>query len=819
MIRIESLHIEEFRGIRELDLALGGRSFVVYGPNGSGKSGVVDAIDFAITGSIQRLTGEGTGGVSVLRHGPHVHRRDDPRSASVSMTFTDLVSGQTGTITRTVAQPTSFMLAPDNPALRAAIDDVAAHPELTLSRREIIKYVVAKPGERAAQVQSLLKLERQAEFRKLVRSVQTKATTTLSAAQRETARVERDFSTHLDIPGLQVVDILRVINTRRAALGALPLDEVTVDSDFLVGVAPAGNEPAFNRTAALREVDAAIALLADPATLADSHFELRSSLEAIETDPDLLGALRNRQILEVGLPLAVGDMCPLCETAWPSAEELREHLTDRLARTREAEGARQRLAAAAAAYSNNLSTLKAQVERVSGGFARFEDAAAADEARRWSQELAVSIALIRDAESSLANADALRSEVHRPPATMQLALHRLRDRLIAEPDQSSAVDARTFLAIAQDRWTRVRSARSAQEKATATRDVAFAVHEAYRAVNDDALTTLYTTVEEDFSRFYRAINSDDERAFRAALISSSGSLDLEVDFYQLGMFPPTAYHSEGHQDGMGVCLYLALVRQLLGDDFRFAVLDDVVMSVDLNHRRNFCDLLKAEFPDVQFVITTHDEVWARQMKASGLIASNAQMARFYGWTVDDGPVFEQGDVWARIEEALAQDDVNGAAHKLRRHLEAATADIAESIGASVPYHSNGRWDFGELFGGVNGRLRELLAAASAAATSWNNDEAKAAAQAKKDARASVLPDHQQEAWAINVLVHNNDWAQMSAADVRPVVAASKAFLDLYVCGNPDCGGWIKAEGLSPTSLRCACGAYNLNLTKRPQSQT
>ena len=137
----------------------------------------------------------------------------------------------------------------------------------------------------------------------------------------------------------------------------------------------------------------------------------------------------------------------------------------------------------------------------------------------------------------------------------------------------------------------------------------------------------------------------------------------------------------------------------------------------------------------------------------------------------------------------------------------------------MPYHSNGRWDFGELFGGVNGRLRELLATAAASAASWNNPEAKAAAQAKKDARTLVLPDQQQEAWAINVLVHNNDWAQMSAADVRPVIDASKAFLALYICGNPDCGGWIKAEGLIPNSLRCPCGAYNLNLTKRPHSGT
>jgi predicted ATP-dependent endonuclease of OLD family len=41
VIQIESIHIQEFRGIRDLTLAMNGSSFVVSGPNGSGKSGVV----------------------------------------------------------------------------------------------------------------------------------------------------------------------------------------------------------------------------------------------------------------------------------------------------------------------------------------------------------------------------------------------------------------------------------------------------------------------------------------------------------------------------------------------------------------------------------------------------------------------------------------------------------------------------------------------------------------------------------------------------------------------------------------------------------
>ena len=41
-------------------------------------------------------------------------------------------------------------------------------------------------------------------------------------------------------------------------------------------------------------------------------------------------------------------------------------------------------------------------------------------------------------------------------------------------------------------------------------------------------------------------------------------LNFEVDFHGRGQHPPHALHSEGHQDSMGLCLYLALTEHLRG---------------------------------------------------------------------------------------------------------------------------------------------------------------------------------------------------------------------------------------------------------------
>lgn len=83
MIKADILHIEEFRGIRKLTLNLRSGNFAVCGPSGTGKSGIVDALEFVLTGSISRLSGRDTGDLSVKAHAPHVDSRARPDKAFV----------------------------------------------------------------------------------------------------------------------------------------------------------------------------------------------------------------------------------------------------------------------------------------------------------------------------------------------------------------------------------------------------------------------------------------------------------------------------------------------------------------------------------------------------------------------------------------------------------------------------------------------------------------------------------------------------------------------------------------------------------------
>ena len=142
MIKVESVHIEEVRGIREITLDMSGNTYVIYGPNGSGKSGIVDAIEFALTGEITRLSGSGTSGITVLSHGPHVDKRDYPDQSFVELKIDIPKLGKKVTLKRAIKNPKNMVILPDDDDVKAVLAEVASHPEITLSRREIIKFIL-----------------------------------------------------------------------------------------------------------------------------------------------------------------------------------------------------------------------------------------------------------------------------------------------------------------------------------------------------------------------------------------------------------------------------------------------------------------------------------------------------------------------------------------------------------------------------------------------------------------------------------------------------------------------------------------------------
>jgi len=325
-------------------------------------------------------------------------------------------------------------------------------------------------------------------------------------------------------------------------------------------------------------------------------------------------------------------------------------------------------------------------------------------------------------------------------------------------------------------------------------------------------------VEKEFSDLYRYINRDDEGHFSAQLTPSTGKLGFEVDFYGRGYFPPGAYHSEGHQDGMGICLYLALMKHQLGKAFTLAVLDDVLMSVDAGHRREVCNLLKDRFPDTQFILTTHDPIWLKHMKTVGLISPQS-FIHFRKWHVDQGPTeWDNRDVWEEIKAHLKKNDVRSAAGLLRHYLEYISAEICHRLRAPVEFRGDAQFQLGDLLPSAIGRLNKTLREGKQAAESWGQSDAVRAITDREIDFAARVTKTNVEQWQINPVIHYNEWENLQAADFGPVADAFRHLIEAFVCPLSKCNGfiYIVPERGERQELRCTCGAATINLKKKPQ---
>ncbi|RTL79090.1 MAG: chromosome segregation protein SMC [Hyphomicrobiales bacterium] len=816
MIKIGAAHIEEMRGIRKLDLNFAREKFAISGPNGSGKSGVIDAIEFGLTGRISRLTGSGTKGLSVSEHGPHVDKTKFPDAAFIELDVFFPALGKSAKITRKVSAPNKPKIDPPDADVKAALGQVEDHPEITLSRRDVLRFILIEPSKRSEEIQTLLKLDEIGQTRSTLNTAQNKLQQTLRASAAAVTTAKDMLRLHLQTPALNTGDLLEAVNKRRKVLNLSEIAELTADTTLDSGLTEKAKTLEFNKESALRDLQA----VSDPGTnlqnlAKEAAATIVADLEKLESDPALFQALQRRSFIEKGLNLVDGPACPLCDKPWEDEEHLREHLLAKLAKSEAAEKIQQSL------LNGGLSIAESGI-RVIGLITAIEKLAERCEEKGFAKLLAVWKVDIENFRGKLTSFDGLAEAKDRlikgwlgTPPEFADGLKALTEKVQGKPDQTATVDAQTFLTTAQVRLQDYRTAMKRHKSAEDAWKAGKAVYDTYCAVMEEKLNALYDSVQKDFSTFYRMINGDDETSFTAKLTPSEGTLDFTVNFYERGLFPPAAYHSEGHQDGMGVCLYLALMKRLFGKGFTFALLDDVVMSVDTGHRYEFCKLLKTEFPDTQFIITTHDRLWAEQMKSAGLVTSKTSVA-FHSWTVETGPLVESSaEIWEDIATALGKGKVETAAAALRRHLEYVSRLLADQIAAAPAFRADGNYELGDLLPSVLSRMKTLLGKAAEAAQSWGNDSAKEDAAKRKSTLSTCAGAQGIEQWAINKAVHYNEWTNFGKKDFEPVVTAFKELLECFRCDK--CSSWVYiTPRAKPESLRCSCNSINLNLKSKPK---
>lgn len=816
-MRILEIEITKFRGIQHLHLKPESKNCVIWGPNGSGKSAVVDAVDFLLTGKVLRLTGKGTEGINLKQHAPHIDSEAKDSKIRAVVQLKDIEKPIE--IERCVSAPTKLICDEQSKTLLQPMLEFAARGQHILTRREILRFITSEAGTRSADIQELLNLSEIEDVRKSFVKVRGEYDRDCKSSLQVVKKMEMSVCSVINKISLNQNELLEFINDKRKILNGKSLEEFdskNLKVDLSPPKLPAKSQ--FNVFSIEREIEN-IQKIMDSKNLEilnEADRELQVLIGVINNDPTKLRALSLQQLTKIGLELIneTGN-CPLCDLSW-KPDELRNHLENRLLKAKDAKETQDKIANLSAKLENSgistidsLENLKSVAENLNVDFAKFEI---------WVRKLEQFCASLTDPLNNYPSVDLENDNLINLFApddwslTCSKITNNIKDQKLPpiSPEQS-AWDELTRLA---ENLGNLEKAQEEYKNADLLARRSVILLNSFQTARDSILEKLYSKIQNRFVSLYKKIHNHDEETFSANFEQTEAKLNIEVDFHGRGFHPPHALHSEGHQDTMGLCLYLTLAEHLTEKIMDLIILDDVVMSVDAEHRRDICDLFCAEFPEKQFIITTHDRTWANQLKARGVVKTKGCF-EFYNWKIQTGPqINNEKDLWNKIEEDFQNNDIPSAAARLRRASEEHFSMVCDSIAAKVPFKSNFRWELSELLNGALAQYKDLVKKGKDAANSLDNQEKVEYLTNLESVKNQIVQRTYIEQWIINDSLHYNSWSNYTINDFRPIAEAFQDLFGIFSCGK--CGSLLSISTDSKrkvVGVRCNCGEM-WSLTKK-----
>lgn len=169
------------------------------------------------------------------------------------------------------------------------------------------------------------------------------------------------------------------------------------------------------------------------------------------------------------------------------------------------------------------------------------------------------------------------------------------------------------------------------------------------------------------------------------------AIDIEVKFFGVEQPSPRLTLSEGYRNSLGLCIFLAMAKREAESD-RPLFLDDVVVSLDRNHRGMIVELLEKEFSERQVVIFTHDRDWYAEL---------SQQLDGKSWSCRALLPFEKPDLgirWSAVSStfgdarAFLQQAPPAAGNTARKIMDTELGLRTERLNVRLPYRGSTKND-------------------------------------------------------------------------------------------------------------------------------
>lgn len=784
-MKLASLKARSVRGIPRdwTDLPIGAQGLVIFGQNGVGKSSVVDAIEYAVSGKtslfpVRRQNVNWENGAPHVRHG----------ASEISVK----VAGSKKPF------PLSADEYPDNlPEEDQAWILAARSASFVLRRHMLLSFVTRDPRDRYELLEPFMNLDAYRATENALRDLKGELETAHAAAATTMRECEGPLRRIFNLePGQPVTgDVL--LERLNAALRQLNMEEVqtreALDARSDEIAKQLGGEEQTARLATLGGLKTEIQHLGYVANLTELLDALFAAIDELEkevearTDAVLTDLLtRGREAIEsTGLTT-----CPLCEQDIDSDAVL-ARLDERIEADARITAGRKLVAERRTAVLSHLQPLAQSMERFIEHWDKAVETPLPD-------QYGQTVTLLRELEAEIEREQPkiARTREFLPRLNACVGSHEpvigILDALIAT---EGGGERRMLLGRADGLvkammtdWPAYEAAVHAANRLEQSLAISNRLHDHAVEARKSAVGAMFDDVARTANEFYEKIHPGEGVATSRLQVRDvgNGSLTLSTNFHG-NEENPLLHYSESHLDTLSLCYFFALRRHEadMRPLFKMLVLDDVMHSVDADHRARIAEVLKEEFSDHQIVITTHDihffDALRRELGANGY-----HYLRINNWDLERGPVL--GDpltdfdriMVAEEREKLGQETLAAAGG---RFFEWLLKETTEALDVAIPARFKRGHDLGNLWPPLAAKLRRQKGFVAA-----------------HDGLVEAL---EQNSWVRNNCgAHfNDDPVPPTPEEVRAFAAMLASLYEALHC--PNCRKFIGRQ--QNDDWRCVCG--------------
>lgn len=766
-MKVESISLSWFRGVAsKLTLAAEGQSVVVYGPNGSGKSTFPDAFEYLISGGkIGHLSHEYSGS-RLERAVRNTHAPpEEPAAIEIAL--------QTGERVRVeISAGGKSVYSGSSREVLEALNAVGLE-RLILRQDEVSHFIHATKGEKYSALLPLLglgDLEQVAQNLNALRVAVSKRGEVKEKRQRVEELDDQAREVWPELSEGRVAESLHSLASRHG-LGGPAAAELVAALQPAIGSRTEALESEHRRF----DISTAIAgsgveVILDDLVNAEMVFRAETSrlldqrVGVLEATEQLAREVTDRET-----------NCPACGRPIET-EVLSGHVRDSLVQLERAQDARIKAASARRAFSSGLSRV-------------LQNSAALAE----SSGVAKALTTLGGIEPHAFEAGLDPSALEGLRAPLSVLVSYARDLTANRPPSAAELVEDGRVVRAARGFFEAKKLREELSKLEALESALIECEMAVRELTKRKTRAVVDGLSKDIGRLWEKLHPGEriENIHLHIPGDADKAIDIALKFHGVDQPSPRLALSEGHRNSLGLCIFFALA--LATEKDTPIILDDIVSSLDREHRGMLVDVFLQDFAARQVLLFTHDREWFSELRTR-LPEKSWQFRRLRSWS---DPA--RGSEWlgssGTFDDARALLEVKpeAAGNEVRKIMDVELGKVAEKLHVEMVFL---RGDSNE-HRTAHDFLEKILGLGSKKFKKKNGSDWEPFAEA-----ATVWTD------CLQLLVSWGNRAShggtLTRAEAERLISVAEQALGLFKC--PECKDWVWAsEQPNRERVQCSCG--------------